>query len=137
MITATLPATDHGRKEIRENQADEICPAIVTYCSKGWTEINYLPSPLKPYWAYRDELNLNHKGLLLCGQCIVLAANLRVQVLEQLHTGHQCITKCCQWEKQSVWWPGLNTHLAARLQLCKLCSEPDRACRTPYNNQTT
>ena len=107
MVTCNFPATDQHLKEIMVKQwEDEICVAIINYCSTGQPDINTILSPLNPYCPYWDEFNIDHNGLLLCGQLIVIPSTLHLQVLEQLHLGHQGITKCCQWAKQSVWWPG-------------------------------
>lgn len=124
MVTETLPATDQRLREIRVKQTqDEVCSAIRTYCKTGWPSINRLPSTLRQYWAHRGELNVNDDDLLLCGQRIVVPACLRAQVLEQLHVGHQGITKCRQRAKQSVWWPGLSTQLSEYVRSCAICAQ--------------
>lgn len=89
-VTDGLPATDERLSEFMAHQtADEICCAIVTYCRAGWPIVSTLPGPLKPYWVNRGDFTINHDGLLLCGPRIVVPAALRLQVLEQLHAGHQ------------------------------------------------
>ena len=75
---------------------------------------------VKPYWACWGELSLDQDGLRLCGQRIIVPAALRLQVLGQLHTGHQGITKCRQRAKKSVWWPGLQ--LAKFVRSCSTCA---------------
>ena len=78
MITNKLPATDQCLKEIMVKQReDENCVAIINYCNSGWPDINTIPSPLKPYWPYRSEFNIDHDGLLLCGQQIVILSKLQ------------------------------------------------------------
>ena len=123
MVINDLPATDQRRKEIMVKQGkDEIFIAIITYCSSGLPDINTIPSPLKPYWHYRGEFNTDHNGLLLCRQRIVIPSTLLLQVLDQLHLGHQGITKCRQWAEQSIWWPGLSTQLAECVRGCTTCA---------------
>ena len=64
----------------------------------------------KLYWPYKGEFSLSDDQLLLCGQRIVSQMPSIRKVLEQLHIGHQGITTCWEWAKQSVWWPELSKH---------------------------
>ena len=122
-VTDSLSASDERLGEFRSQQAeDEICSSLASFCTNGWPNKEAVPEPLKPYWACRSELSLDQDGLLLCGQRIVVPATLRLQVLGQLHTGHQGITKCRQRAKQSVWWPGLSVQLAEFVRSCSTCA---------------
>ena len=94
-ITNSLPASDQRLAEICTHQAeDDTCRRIITYCKNGWPDKHRLPDSLKPYWSYRGELTLGNDQLLLCGQRIVIPETQHLKVLQQLHTGHQGITKC-------------------------------------------
>lgn len=132
VITDSLPASDHRLAEIQTDQArDDICQSIISYCKRGWPDKHCLPNSLKPYWPYRGELTLNANQLLLCGQRIVIPANQRSMVLEQLHEGHQGITKCRQRAKQAVWWPGLSKQLAQHVLDCADCAKSRHQCTEP------
>ena len=123
-ITNSLPASDQRLTEICTHQAeDDTCRRIITYCKNGWPDKHCLPDSLKPYWSYRGELTLSNDQLLLCGQRIVIPDTQRLKVLEQLHTGHQGITKCRERAKQSVWWPGLSRQLAEYVTKCVSCAQ--------------
>ena len=124
VATDSLPASDERLSEFADQQtADPQCSAIATYCREGWPVVSDLPEPLKPYWPKRGEITISHDGLLLCGPRIVVPAPLRLQVLEQLHVGHQGITKSRQRAKQSVWWPGLNSQLDQYIRNCHTCTQ--------------
>ena len=132
VVTNTLPATDQRLAEIQACQErDEICSAITKFCSDGWPEKHQLPASLKLYWPHRAKFNLNHEGLLLCGQRIVIPAALQAQVLQQLHTGHQGLTKCRQRAQISTWWPGLSTQLADYVRRCTVCAQKQRQQAEP------
>ena len=69
VVTNTLPGTDQRLAEIQACQArDETCSSITNFCANGWPGKHQLPALLKSFWPNRAKFNLNHKGLLLCGQ---------------------------------------------------------------------
>ena len=49
---------------------------------------------------------------------IVIPSFLHEDMLDRLHTGPQGITKCYRRALQSVWWPGLNSHLERLVTNC-------------------
>ena len=114
-----LAATNQRLAEIQACQEqDETCSAITSFCSDGWPEKHQLPASLMLYWPHRAKFNLNHEGLLLYGQRIVVPAALKAEVLQQLHTGHQGLTKCHQRAQLSTWWTGLSTQLTDYVRQC-------------------
>ena len=122
-VTDSLPATDQRLQEILTAQQDDpICTTIGSYCSIGWPPQDRLSAALKSYWPHRSDFSSTPDGLLLFGQRIVIPAALRLQVLDQIHTGHQGITKCRQRTRQFVWWPGISAHLQAHVENCQTCA---------------
>ena len=91
----SLPASDRQLAEICSHQADDdTWCRIITYCKNSLPDKHCLPESVKPYWPYRGELSLNDDQLLSCWQRIVIPDSQLQKVLEQLHVGHQGITKC-------------------------------------------
>ena len=123
IVTKALPATDQRLAEIQAFQErDEICSAITSFCADVWPEKHQLPTSLKLYWPHRAKFNVNHEGLLLCGQRIVIPAGLQAEVLQLLHTGHQGLTKCRQRAQLLTWWPGLSTQVTDYVRRCTVCA---------------
>ncbi len=55
----------------------------------GWpSTIKRIPSPLRPYWSYRDKISAED-DVLLKGHRIIVPASLHSDVLSKLHAGHQ------------------------------------------------
>ena len=52
---------------------------------------------------------------------IVIPPSLRREMIDQLHIGHQVITKCRERARQSVWWPGINRQLVDVILSCPEC----------------
>ena len=77
---------------------------------------------LKPYWPYHSDFSATPDGLLLFSQRIVVPAELRLQVQDEIHTGHQGITQCRQRVRKSAWWPKISTHLKAYVENCQTCA---------------
>ena len=74
--------------------------------AEGWPDRWKVPSVLKPYWQARSDLNIN--GLLLKGDIIVIPAEMRPEMLECIHKGHQGISNCREHAKRCTLWPGLS-----------------------------
>lgn len=74
----------------------------------GWPEhIKELPTDLKPYWSFRDELAIED-GVLFKGRQIVVPASMQRDILEQLHNGHQGVEKTRRLARDCVYWLNIN-----------------------------
>ena len=51
----------------------------------------------------------------------MIPVSMRLDVLDELHEGHQGITKCRERAKASVWWPGLSKQLEELVNNCSTC----------------
>ena len=98
----SLPASEGRLAEIREAQdKDATCQQIAKYCQGGWPLKNKLFGPVKKSYSVATDLAVA-QGILMRGNRLVIPTALQVEVLRQLHVGHQGIQKCRQWAKQSV-----------------------------------
>ena len=117
-ILSTLPTTDKRIKRLQRNQTeDQVCQHLITFCAEGWPNKNRVPGILEPYY---QELSVVD-GILLRGFRIVIPSSLPLEVLDQIHAGHQVIHKCRQRASQSVWWPGLSKQLEELVKSCREC----------------
>ena len=48
---------------------------------------------------------------------------MKLQVLDEIHEGHQGIVKCRERAKTSVWWPGLSREVQDMVENCKVCAK--------------
>ncbi|KAK0131437.1 hypothetical protein N1851_033839 [Merluccius polli] len=90
------------------------------YCVDGWPDRNQLQGPVKHYWHERAALCI-HNELLLRGSRLVIPSNMRNDVLEKVHEGHQGVVKCRERACQTVWWPGLSCQIRELVLKCREC----------------
>ncbi|XP_056114034.1 uncharacterized protein K02A2.6-like [Rhinichthys klamathensis goyatoka] len=130
-VIQSLPATETRLKVIQEKQkTDPVCAKLIRYCKTGWPEKSAISSELGPYWPKRATLTLAGE-LLLRGQRIVIPHDMRQEILNNLHSGHQGIVKCRARAQQSVWWPGLSVHISQLVENCNTCSQHRAEHREP------
>ncbi|XP_061906727.1 uncharacterized protein K02A2.6-like isoform X2 [Entelurus aequoreus] len=130
-VTQSFPATEHRLNDIAAKQkADPICAQLIRYCETEWPERHALPQELALFWPEKGNLTMNGQ-LLLRGQRIVIPGELRGEVLQQLHSGHQGVVKCRARARQAVWWPGLSSHIRQMVENCNTCSQHRAEQREP------
>ena len=90
---------------------------------EGWPEYRkQCPQELWDFWYFRCDLAIED-GMILKSNRIVIPEELRRQVLEALHTGHQGETKCILLASQSVYWPGINKEIISMVKDCYQCNK--------------
>ena len=89
----------------------------------GWPDdIQQLPSEVREYWSYRDELTLQNRRILK-GHQVVIPEQLRRNILQQLHTSHQGIDKTKKLVRESIYWPCVNKSIENICASCWLFQE--------------
>lgn len=71
---------------------------------------------MQPEITYQSWTVLYHHRM-------VVPAVLRAGVLDQLHEGHQGLTKCRERAKLTVWWPSIGVQITNKVKLCDFCRE--------------
>ena len=89
---------------------------------EGWPDKCHLHDAIKPYWAVRGELSVVH-GVLLMASRIMVPSTMRLQVLDNVHEGHQGKVKSRKRAKTSVWWSSLSRELQDMVDNCKICAK--------------
>ena len=77
----------------------------------GWLSTkDELHSNKRPYWSYRDDLAVIDR-VVIKGRWIIVPAELKQQVLDQLHLNHMGIKKQKLLMHESVYWVNINTDI--------------------------
>jgi hypothetical protein len=121
VVMQHLPVSESCFHQIAKLQGeDEVCQRIRQYCLNGWPTRQQIESSISPYHTVAAELTIQ-QDLLMRGNRIVIPATMRREILDQIHVGHQGITKCRERTHQSVWWPGINRQLGDIILSCPEC----------------
>ena len=111
-------------EELREHtQSDPTLCKLTKLIVSGLPESRRDIHPdVRPYWSFRDELSIDD-GLILKGNQVVIPLTLRNHYLNQVHTGHQGVTRCQQRARSCIYWPNMNREIQERVQHCPECQK--------------
>ena len=124
LLESTRPVWDAQMEKIRKASIqDEQLQTVMDLTLKGWpTHVEEVPLHVWEFFESRGHLSIS-EGLLTYDNRIVIPGDLRREILERIHTGHQGITKCRERAKMSVWWPGISKEIKRKVELCHFCQE--------------
>ena len=114
-VESTRPATDTQMERIREaSRHDAQLQKVKDVTLKGWpARVEGVPYQIREFFDSRGHLSVSD-ALLTYDDRIVIPANMREEILERIHTGHQGITKCRERANLSAWWPGISRRSSQR-----------------------
>ena len=112
------------QRQIREETSkDESLRALAQIIYTGWPETRQeLPTRVREYWAYRDELAVE-SGIIFKGRQVLIPEPLQSSILKQLHAGHQGIEKTRRLARESVYWPKIHQDIEEICKRCTFCQE--------------
>lgn len=120
MLNFSYDKQSHIRNEVI---CDTTLSKLIQIIYEGWpTTMKDLPVDIRPYWNYRDELGVSN-GILFKGNQVIIPESIRMDILKQLHEGHQGIEKTRRLARQYVYWPNFNKDIEKLCSSCKFCQE--------------
>ena len=75
---------------------------------------------LQAYFSRRNELSLD-SDVLLWGMRVITPKQFRVQILDELHTGHIGVVKIKGVARSYFWWPAMDADMEACAKACESC----------------
>ena len=91
------------------NGTGQTSPTSKNIIITGWPSTKEdLHMDIRPYWSYRDDLPVIY-GVVMKGRCIIIPAELKHQVSDQLHLNHMGIDKTKALMHESIYWVNINT----------------------------
>ena len=111
---------DQLRKStVQDNQLTRLS----CYINTGFPcEKKNLLTDLQEYWNYRDTLSIEN-GLLTCGSQIIVPQEMRAEMLQYIHDGHQGKERCLLRARNTVFWPKITYDVQELIERCIICQE--------------
>ena len=111
-------------QKIKEQSSlDAELNALKEMIHAGWpAHIQQFPTPLKPYWPYRDELATEDR-IVMKAHRIIIPATLQKEILTKLHAPHQGTDRTKLRARTSVYWRGLYKDIEETTKTCSTCEE--------------
>ena len=111
-------------QKIKEQSSlDAELNALKEMIHAGWpAHIQQFPTPLKPYWPYRDELATEDR-IVMKAHRIIIPATLQKEILTKLHAPHQGTERTKLRARTSVYWRGLYKDIEETTKTCSTCEE--------------
>ena len=92
--------------QLRKSTAqDNQLTRLSCYISTGFPcDKKNLLTDLQGFWNYRDTLSIEN-GLITCGSRIIVPHEMRAEMLQYIHEGHQGKERCLLQARNTVVWP--------------------------------
>ena len=74
------------------------------------------------FWNYRDTLSIEN-GLITCGSRIIVPHEMRAEMLQYIHEGHQGKERCLLQARNTVFWPKITYDIQELTERCIICQE--------------
>ena len=106
-----------------ETSRDPTLRALWKVVTNGWPDtIKEVPTEVRTFWPYRDEIGVSN-GVLFKGNQVIIPTELRQNILNQLHQGHQGIERTRRLARETVYWPKINNNIERVIKNCCACQE--------------
>ena len=81
-----------------------------------------LLTDLHEFWNHREALSIK-SGLITCGNRIIVPREMRPEMLQYIHEGHQGKEKCLLEARNTVFWPKMTYDVQELIEICIICQE--------------
>ena len=126
VLTSTFTQDNFSRKldRIRKSTSqDNQLTRLSRYINTGFPcEKKNLPRDLEDYWNCRDMLSIEN-GLVTCGSRIIVPHEMRAEMLQYIHEGHQGKERCLLRARNTVFWPRISYDIQELIERCIICQE--------------
>ena len=120
LLMETLQVSPVNFEHIRKwTEADGVLSKVKELLITGWMSDDG-DEDLQPYRKRKGELSLQD-GCILLGARVIVPEPGRGAVIEEVHAGHQGISKMKALARSFVWWPRLDADLEKKACECEVC----------------
>ncbi|KAF6772939.1 hypothetical protein AHF37_12719 [Paragonimus kellicotti] len=123
-IHLTLAESDSRLPRIRQTFADdEEMEKLEEQIKNGWPDnARQVNEIIRPYFKVRDELTTEN-GLVFRGERLVIPRAARKVTMQEIHRSHLGVHSCTRRAKDTVYWPGMTSHIKDFVSTCTVCKQ--------------
>ena len=88
-----------------------------------------LPTDLQEFWNNRDTLSIEN-GLITCSNRIIVPKEMRAEMLQYIHEGHQGKERCLLWARNTAFWSKITCDIQELIEVYHL----PRAWKIPIHH---
>ena len=81
-----------------------------------------LLTDLYEFWLHREMLSIE-SGFITCGTRIIVPREMRPEMLQYIHEGHQGKEQCLLRAKNTVFWHKMTYDIQEFIEKCMICQE--------------
>ena len=85
-----------------------------------------LLTDLHEFWPHRETLSVKSR-LITCGNRIIVPREMRPEMLQYIHEGHQGKERCLLRARNTVFWPKMMYDVQELIERCIICQEHGRS----------
>ena len=85
-----------------------------------------LLTDLHEFWPHREMLSVE-SGLITHGNKIIVPREMRSEMLQYIHEGHQGKERCLLRARSTVFWPKMTYDVQELIERCVICQEHRRS----------
>ena len=93
------------------------------YISTGFPcDKKNLLTDLHKFWPHKEMLSIE-SGLITYGNRIIVPREMRSEMLQYIHEGHQGKERCLLRARNTVFWPKMTYDVQQLIEKCVICQE--------------
>ena len=102
---------------------DEQLTRLKGYISTGFPcDKKNLLTDLHEFWPHKEILSIK-SGLITCGNRIIVPKEMRPEMLQYIHKGHQGKERCLLRARNTVFWPKMTYNIQQLIEKWIICQE--------------
>ena len=94
-----------------------------------------LLTDLHEFWPHKEMLSIE-SGLITCGSRIIVPREMRPEMLQYIHVGHQGKERCLLRARNTVFWPKMTYNIQQLIEKCMTCQKYGKSQSLRHNPGT-
>ncbi|KAF8563136.1 hypothetical protein P879_11881 [Paragonimus westermani] len=123
-VYPTLAKSDSRLPRIRQTFADdEEMEKLEVEIRNGWPDnARQVSEIIYPYFKVRDELTTEN-CLVFRRERLIIPRAARKLTMQEIHGSHFGVRSCTRRAKDTVYWPGMTSHIKDFVSTCMVCEQ--------------